>query len=295
MNCPGQGQGWSFFSNLSGDYVQNTSSQPYISSIIPSNITDIFSSGSTGDRGGVAGAFDIEYRSFIVGKSKDNVGPNPGPNIDQGRKRTQASFRMYTSLVLNDRYDIVEGLIADTKVGGIGFRNHTLPMRPGRGSEWSEGLLWIQPETVCVSTNLSLDYTLSDPETQMDVALTDRGGLFGLTSDYPHIDLNDTQARPAIYDRAYKGAVLNNLNIMRYFNETRNTTRIGKTYTAGKQYMDPRRVGIARFPDTPGPVIPGISFDNLNSLLDSSASMIYVTASQYSFLRRQNSLTASNS
>lgn len=182
--------------------------------MVPSNITEIFSSGSKGDRNLAAGAFDIEYRSFI--QASNLTGEDDGPNIDDGRKRTQAAFRMYESLIIQGQVKIVEGLVVDANVGGIGFRNHTVPVNPGRGSEWTEGLLWIQPETVCVSTNLSIEYTiLEDPSKKTSVLVTDRGGFFRLAEDSPRINLDDAQNRPELLARAHAGATCNNSNFMK--------------------------------------------------------------------------------
>lgn len=46
---------------------------------------------------------------------------------------------------------LLKGLIGEIEADGIGFRNHIMPLDAGDGSEWTEGLLYIQPETVCVS------------------------------------------------------------------------------------------------------------------------------------------------
>lgn len=61
--------------------------------------------------------------------------------------------------------------------------------------EWTEGLLWIEPETVCVPTNLTLDYALPDRVNvaAIDTFLTDRGAFLNLTRDYPFVDFNDSQ------------------------------------------------------------------------------------------------------
>jgi hypothetical protein len=295
INCPGQGHGFSFFSNASGSYRQYEGDDPYISSAIPSNITEIFSSGSQGSRNNVAGAFDIEYRSYVVGRDPTrNSTPRPedGPSlyIDQGRKRTQGAFHMYESLILNDRIDLVEGLVVDTKVGGIGFRNHTVPSDPGQGSEWSEGLLWIQPDTACVSTNLSIDYTISEIPGRTETFLTDRGGFFALTEDYPYIDLNDSQNRPGLHGRAYKGAVLNNFNIMRFFNTTRNESAMRKSYSLNKTSMEPNRLSIVKFSSLPGPVIPGVLLPIGNLSIGSNDSDIYFSVGKYHSVQQHYSL-----
>ena len=278
INCPGQNQGFNFSSNATGTYRFWNDDMAWMSSVVPSNITDIFSSGSEGSRSLVAGAFDIEYRSFIqasdpkrnssfsMKNSTLNSDEGPDPNIDQGRKRTQAAFRMYESLILNEQVKLVDGLVVDMKVGGIGFRNHTVPIDPGRGSEWTEGLLWIQPETVCVATNISIDYTV--PESSfgdIDVALTDRGGFFGLAKEYPLIDLNDTQNRPEIFARAHKGATCNNSNLMKVIGISRNETAVGTSYALNVTSQKKNRLSIQHFGSTPMSMIPDIYIDDGNS------------------------------
>lgn len=225
-----------------------------MSSVVPSNITEIFSSGSKGDRSLVAGAFDIEYRSFVQASNETfrSGGPLWGINMDQGRKRTQATFRMYESLILKDQVNVVDGLIVDTKVGGIGFRNHTVPIDPGRGSDWTEGLLWIQPETVCVPTNISFEYTIPESLVEAsDVLLTDQGGFFGLAEDSPPINLNDTQTRPELFARAHKGATCNNSNLMAAMRILRNETAMGASYRmAGAPHWQDR-VSVSRLQAPP--------------------------------------------
>ncbi|OCL00584.1 uncharacterized protein K441DRAFT_719672 [Cenococcum geophilum 1.58] len=251
LNCPGQAHG--------------TSEDAYISSVIPQNITDIFSSGSTGDRSYVAGAFDIQYRSYIM--AADNMSSAPGgfPVTDEERKQTQSAFKTYQSFILNDAFDIVEGMIVNSKTGGVGLRNHTVPMDPGKGMEWTEGLLWIEPETTCISANLTIHYTLANGNNIQDFFLMDRGGFVNMTHDYPFINFSDPQARPELYARAYRGAVLNNHNLMMLFNETRNKTKLGKTYQfdADAISLQPNQVVIGSFP-AETPFIPGFFLNNLS-------------------------------
>jgi hypothetical protein len=118
---------WVFWGNDTTGFGKNLTEDAYISSVIPQNITDIFSSGSTGDRSYVAGAFDIQYRSYIMAADNMSSTPEGSPVTDEGRKRTQATLKTYQSFILNDAFDIVEGMIVNSKTGGVGFRNHTVP------------------------------------------------------------------------------------------------------------------------------------------------------------------------
>lgn len=275
LDCPGQNQGFNFsFRDTSYIYADP---KTWMSSVVPSNITEIFSSGSEGNRSRVAGAFDIEYRSFVQAA---NVTLSSGSavwyiNLDQGRKRTQATFRMYESLILKDQVNVVEGLIVDTKAGGIGFRNHTVPNDPGRGSQWTEGLLWIQPETVCVSTNITFEYTIPPTLVEAsDVLLIDRGGFSSLAKTSPPINLNDTQTRPELFARAHKAATCSNSNLMIVMGVSKNKTTIGKSYAlAGAPHWQ-NRVSISRFgvPPMTDNMIPELWFDDSSSVISVNAS-----------------------
>lgn len=268
MDCPGQYHG-GFNVSEEGEFTRSPDDNAWISSVVPSNITEIFSSASKGDRSLVAGAFDIEYRSFIQASNLTDQAHFPGddgPNIDDGRKRTQAAFRMYESLILKDQVSVVEGLVVDTKAGGIGFRNHTVPINPGRGSEWTEGLLWIQPETICVSTNLSIEYIVPiDDLRRMNVVVTDRGGFFGLTEDSPLINLDHAQTRPELFARAHAGATCNNSNFMKLLRLSKNETAMGNSYSMDAMNQRHNGVNIEQFQNEDTfKLIPGFELDYEN-------------------------------
>lgn len=258
IDCPGQYHG-GFNYDPMGGYNRSKNENAWISSVVPSNITEIFSSGSTGDRSLVAGAFDIEYRSFIQASNLTGYSVN-GPNIDDGRKRTQAAFRTYESFIIKEQINIVEGLVVDTKAGGIGFRNHTVPINPGRGSKWTEGLLWIQPDTVCVSLNINVEYTIpDDPSGPMKVVLTDQGGFFELTKHSPPINLTDAQTRPELYARAHAGATCHNSNFMKMMAMARFETGIGKKFYLEALHQVHNGVNIEQFQDPYNTrLIPGL-------------------------------------
>ncbi|KAL2839511.1 hypothetical protein BJY01DRAFT_250465 [Aspergillus pseudoustus] len=103
------------------------------------------------------------------------------------------------------------------KNGGVGFRNHSAPRLTNYGSTWSEDLLFIQPVSTCVDTNLSLDYALLDHEsyvsgpTRDPVTLVDRGGFSKLNTTYPMWDPAAQQANPQLRERAYQAAWLSNV------------------------------------------------------------------------------------
>lgn len=132
---------------------------------------------------------------------------------------------MYTVLLRNST-EAYEGLIVDTVNGGVGLRNHTVPPVSIYGSTWTEDILFVQPETQCVDTNLTIDFTLTQNNISGDVGvgdqvwLTDKGGFASLDPDYNWQSIRNDQADARLYDRAYTAAWMNNLLSMMYLNET---------------------------------------------------------------------------
>ncbi|KAH8812938.1 hypothetical protein F5884DRAFT_318929 [Xylogone sp. PMI_703] len=263
LNCPGNAAGYTTFENSTGWYGIANTPDAYISSTIASNITEAFTSATSDPGNTISSVFDIQYRSFVQYNNSTRPGPDESaPWIDQGRPRSQGGSQFYQSLILNNRFEAVEGVVLDLVSGGIGFRNHTLPPSSSTGFVWQEDLLWIEPETVCVDLNITVDYSIDPDGGALNGRLTDRGGLVHLTKDYPQLDMNNTQNDPALYGRAWKGAVLTNYNIMIYFNETRNRTAVGKTYSlkgtgtiAG--LLTPNQISLTPFGDgSLGPTLP---------------------------------------
>jgi len=176
-------------------------------------------------------------------------------NYNNGSEYPVGTYRPIQSMIMDDSIKIIEGLIANLKTGGVGFRNHTLPIGFAHGTTWSEDLLFIEPETACVDTNLTVDFTLSTPKkfTGMsdsdieEIWLTDHGGFANLNTTYPDYDHENASTNPDLQARAYKAAWLNNAYTMAYMNITNmndNTTGT-KSFsylnsTIGKQFKLPR-------------------------------------------------------
>ena len=114
----------------------------------------------------MSGPFDIQYRLY---------NPNRDDTIEGGR----LYIHSIDSLILRNDIEIVEGLIFDTINGGVGYRNHTIPIGMKYSATWSEDLLWIEPVTECVDTNLALHFTLPNrPEIEpTNKYIRDNGGL----------------------------------------------------------------------------------------------------------------------
>jgi hypothetical protein len=108
------------------------------------------SSGSVGTT--IAGPRDVQFRNmfFYQNQSSNNE------EIAVGLTRPMQN------LLLNTEYTIVEGLIVDPNNGGVGFRNHTIPIGLPLGATWQEDLLWIQPETVCTANNYSIHFAFGN-------------------------------------------------------------------------------------------------------------------------------------
>jgi len=136
---------------------------PFAGSLIPENITQCFESGSRGQENLYSGPFDIQFRQYTTSKTSEASNnltgkTSPVSNIT-GR------FSMIESILLLNQVDVREGVIIDAINGGIGLRNHTVPISPNKicGTEWTEELLWVEPVTSCFDTNWTVEYRFRDP------------------------------------------------------------------------------------------------------------------------------------
>ncbi|KAF8215102.1 hypothetical protein K438DRAFT_1659960 [Mycena galopus ATCC 62051] len=168
--------------------------------------------------------FAIEYRRYYNGTATD------GDNVTM----LYSQFSTTESLILRTGIFAVGGLVVDMDTGtpGIGLWNHTLPSDTSDGGVWSQDMLWLEPVSACVDTNLTFDYIIHD---SMDANsadqfnLTDRGGFFNLTHEYPTLNRDGQQID--LWQHAYKGAVLSNAASMEFLNNlTRNASYYGRTF-----------------------------------------------------------------
>jgi hypothetical protein len=183
---------------------------------VPETLREIYSSGTNGFPTTISNYFDIEWRQYSTAKDKF---------YDNGTEFLIGAYRQMDSLILNDNIQPVEGLLVDTKSGGIGFRNHTIPLDVGQGAIWEEDILFIQPETVCVDTNLTIEFSVPSygnftANNIQDIFLVDRGGFAELNRTYPTYDHDNAQDNPDLLRRAYKAAWINNAMTMVYLNVT---------------------------------------------------------------------------
>jgi len=188
---------------------------------IPTNVYQFFQSGVSRLGQTVSSLFDIEYRNYRV--EKDSV----DRFFQNGSAYLVGDYRQLTNMAINDELEVVEGLVVDTKNGGVGFRNHTAPAeRLPLGAQWSEDILFIEPVTECVNLNVTLEYKIPDhtgiPGLENsrvgNLSLVDRGGFVDFDPNIPLYGSKSDQEDPKLALRAYIGARASNLYMMYRFN-----------------------------------------------------------------------------
>jgi len=203
MQCPGTtvdisspGNGTYFEANITSDDYDIR---------IPRALAEVYQSGLAEQPQSVSSFFDIQSRQYSFQNQSGML---------NGQRYVVSSFRFLTSVILNDAIEPVEGLVVDTETGGIAFRNHTVPLGLKFGGEWTEDLLWIEPETACVNTNISVEFRI--PYTGLtsfsleNISLVDDGGFADLVQHWPVVDVWNAQSEPNLRNRAYKAAWMTN-------------------------------------------------------------------------------------
>ncbi|KAM5350529.1 hypothetical protein ACJ41O_007034 [Fusarium nematophilum] len=196
---------------------------------VPSILHDIYMSGTKKRRTTVSNYFDIEWRQLTT---QYNRLYNNGTPVAVG------TFRVLESFALDDDIRPVEGLVVDGKQGGIGFRNHTLPVGHHRGASWSEDLLFIEPEIECVNLNVTIDFEISTSSKESfgvavsKMFMTDRGGFVNLNTTNPESDQRNGENKPDLKMRAYQSAWFTNAVNMLFMNisDPTNTTKGTKAF-----------------------------------------------------------------
>lgn len=146
---------------------------------IPANLTAMFTSATKHST--VAGALDLQYRSWSNTST-------PGFNNNQTYPK---GARYHVDTLLSGQHHVLrEGIVADMDLGGIGFRNHTIPSHAIQlGATWDEDILWLEPDISCANTNLSLHVTIGHSNGTTNVisrlALVDQGGWANLRHGNP--------------------------------------------------------------------------------------------------------------
>ena len=141
------------------------------------------------------------------------------PSIDRGLPYAQASYRPLDSILLHNKIEALEGVIADTVHGGVGYRNHTVPTGMALGGQWAEDITWIEPVTECVDTNLTLQLSLGSTSSKIiKVDLVDQGGFSNIPHSLSDIEGVENSQNPELGKKAYQGALMFNTLLMSYFN-----------------------------------------------------------------------------
>jgi hypothetical protein len=170
---------------------------------IPRKYVEFLGSGTSRLGLGVSSPFDIQYRAWEETKAQQNSRQS---KFNNGKPYARGGYRQLDTLLLTNRWDTVEGLIVDTKSGGVGFRNHTAPAHDlPYGATWTEDILFIEPVTECVDLGITLDfnYTLTSATSTTNLSMVDQGGFVNINRSAPRMAEGDLQQDPRLTDRAY--------------------------------------------------------------------------------------------
>jgi hypothetical protein len=204
QNCPGTPVG-----QINGMTTATTQ--------IPGNITSKFTSQADN------GPFNIQYRIYTTQVS--NL-------VNNNQPITVGSLGRMQSFITGNDIIAIEGAVVDTTNNpGIGLTQHSFPNNE-EASTWSRELLWLEPESACVDTNLTLQYQISSDLVSIvenSTMVVDKGGITHLTTKQPP-PYNDNSTFIDLAFHAYTGAVWSNMAAMRAFNTTRTVSQIGATY-----------------------------------------------------------------
>ena len=182
--------------------VDSINDDAYWNTSIPENITRVFSTRTDGTT--LSSPFDIQFRTWNVAVDDDRN------TIDRGQSYSQGSYRSLDSLILHNKIEALEGVIADTVDGGVGFRNHTAPSGLPYGGAWSEDITWIEPVTECVNSNLTFEISLGNSPTNITkVDLVDDGGFVNAPREFD-FDMTTSQDLD-LRERAHRVALLSNI------------------------------------------------------------------------------------
>ena len=173
---------------------------------------------------------EIEYRNYYQETDK---------YVDDADVNVQGSLQPLETMLLDNRYLLIEGLVVDAMNGGIGFRNHTVPIELELGAEWNEDLLWISPETACTAVNLSLHFSISAASffDTDNGYMTDDGGFSNLDPNIPTPRLDGPEdswqdafgESPDLQQRSFALAWWNNQFTARVLNIS--SSSVGDRYT----------------------------------------------------------------
>ena len=178
----------------------------------------------------IASPMDIKYRNYYHVNDK---------YVDDNATYILGNLQPLETILLDNQYRLVEGLIIDTMNGGIGFRNHSVPLELELGAQWDEDLLWVFPDTACTPVNLSLHFSISSNYfySTDNGYMTDDGGFAELDAripsprfDGPEDSWGDAFGEsPDLQQRSYALAWWNNQFTARALNIS--SSSVGDRYT----------------------------------------------------------------
>jgi hypothetical protein len=186
---------------------------------LPKALASLYQSGLRALPPTVSSILDIQGRLYTL-KTVPTVG---------NRTYYVSDYRTLTNFVLNNKIELVEGLIVDTQQPRIGFRNHTVPVRTQIGAEWEEDLLFLEPVTSCSDTNLTVKNKVSSyGYSEADEWVVDKGGFSQMAIDSPweakmgnHLWYNNTQQDPQLDWRAFATGWSANVMLAYFLNVTK--------------------------------------------------------------------------
>ena len=193
---------------------------------VPASIGEIYQSGLATSSQTLSSFFDLEWRRYSYNQR------DPYKNINYNKTYPVGNFRPAAQIGLDDNIELIEGLVIDTDHGGIGLRNHSIPVDLVSGGVWTEDILFIEPETMCVPTNLSIEFRLPEFGTFLEnMSLIDHGGFHNINrsfhddvfekEDWPMPTESPGQDDPRLEERAWRAAWVMSYELMLYLNVTR--------------------------------------------------------------------------
>jgi hypothetical protein len=201
-------------------------------SYVVQSIVDTFGSGTRGHGDLRVNPFEIQFRQYMT-FATDGKSALRSTNVT-------GDFFMLDSVLFGDKLDLREGVIIDGINGGIGFRNHTVPVGPSTkfGATWTEELLWIEPETVCADTNWTIEYSMQltplSPyllDQSRDLALLNRGGFEDpREASFPWYDKTNPQSNADLNGRAHMAAWMFGLRISQLLSLNTSNSSKGTKY-----------------------------------------------------------------
>ena len=191
---------------------------------VPASIGEIYQSGIATRSPTLSSFFDLEWRRYSYYQQEEK-------NINYNKTYPVGNFRPAAQIGLDDNIELIEGLVVDTNHGGVGLRNHSVPVDLVSGGVWTEDILFIEPETMCVPTNLSIEFRLPEVGTYLEnMSLIDHGGFHNINRSF-HDDVFGKenwpvpteppgQDDPRLEERAWRAAWVMSYELMLYLNVT---------------------------------------------------------------------------